>query len=150
MTSPLNTLRLRVWAMGMAKQMATLSKDPSTKVGAVIVDQKRRLVSAGYNGFARGVVDSVDRMMDRDTKLRLTLHAEQNAVLFATAPLHGCTLVVTHPCCAQCAAVAIQSGIKSVLWPRPSKEFLSRWQSDYLLTLEQFREAEVSIQEVGS
>lgn len=150
MSSPLNTLRLRVWAMGMANQMATLSKDPSTKVGAVIVDQKRRLVSAGYNGFARGVVDSVDRRRDRETKLKLTLHAEQNAILFATSPLHGCTLVVTHPCCAQCAAVAIQSGIKSVLWPRPSKEFLSRWQPDYLLTLEQFREAEVSIQEVGS
>lgn len=147
MTNPLDTPRLTEWAVDMAKHVAKLSKDPSTKVGAVIFDEKRRLVSAGYNGFARGVQDSPARLHDRDTKLKLTLHAEKNAILFATAPLNGCTLVVTHPCCAQCAAQTIQAGIRYVIWPKPTREFLSRWADDYAYSLAQFREAGVEVVE---
>jgi dCMP deaminase len=145
MTFSLNEPRLAEWAVGMARHVALLSKDPSTKVGAVIFDSKRRLISAGYNGFARGVEDKEVRLTDRETKLKLTLHAEKNAILFATAPLEGCTIVVTHPCCAQCAAQIIQSGIKHVLWPTPTEVFLSRWMGDYELALAQFQEAGVMI-----
>jgi len=135
------------WAIGMAQHVAKLSKDPSTQVGAVIFDDKRRLVSAGYNGFARGVEDKAARLADRETKLKLTLHAEKNAILFATAPLEGCTIVVTHPCCAQCAAQIIQAGIKHVLWPTPTQAFLDRWMEDYALAIAQFKEAGVTIHE---
>lgn len=145
MPNPLDTPRLTEWAVDMAKHVSKLSKDPSTKVGAVIFDEKRRLVSAGYNGFARGVQDTPARLHDRDTKLKLTLHAEKNAILFATAPLNGCTLVVTHPCCAQCAAQTIQAGIKHVIWPKPSRDFLSRWADDYAYSLAQFGEAGVEV-----
>lgn len=145
MTFSLNSPRLADWAIEMAQHVAKLSKDPSTKVGAVIFDPKRRIVSAGYNGFARGVEDKESRLTDRATKLKLTLHAEKNAILFATAPLEGCTIVVTHPCCAQCAAHIIQAGIKHVLWPKPSEDFLSRWAEDYALAIAQFREAGVDI-----
>lgn len=147
-TNPLDTPQLRDWAVGMAKHVAKLSKDPSTKVGAVIFDDKRRLVSAGYNGFARGVADKDERLLDRDTKLRLTLHAEKNAILFATAPLEGCTIVVTHPCCSQCAAQVIQSGIKHVVWPRPDTRFMTRWGHDLVLAKAQFEEAGVEITEI--
>ena len=143
MTFNLNDPRLAEWAVGMARHVALLSKDPSTRVGAVILDPKRRIVSAGYNGFARGVEDKEARLTDRETKLKLTLHAEKNAILFATGPLEGCTIVVTHPCCAQCAAHIIQAGIKHVLWPTPTQEFLSRWREDYELALAQFKEAGV-------
>lgn len=145
MSNPIDTPRLQEWAIGMAEHVAKLSKDPSTKVGAVIFDDKRRIVSAGYNGFARGVADTADRLEDRSTKYRLTLHAEQNALMFATAPLHGCTLVVTHPCCAHCAALSIQAGIKHVVWPEPAPAFLSRWEADMGLTLQQFKEAGVQV-----
>ena len=145
MTFNLNEPRLAKWAVGMARHVALLSKDPSTKVGAVIFDPKRRLVSAGYNGFARGVEDKASRLMDRETKLKLTLHAEKNAILFATAPLDGCTIVVTHPCCAQCAAQIIQAGIKLVLWPTPTEDFLKRWAEDYALAVAQFKEAGVEM-----
>ena len=148
MINPLDTRTLQEWALGMAEHVAKLSKDPSTKVGAVIFDPKRRIVSAGYNGFARGVKDSEGRLLDRDKKLKLTLHAEKNAILFATAPLDGCTIVVTHPCCAQCAAQVIQSGIKNVVWRRPSAEFVARWKEDMILTLMQFSEAGVEVIEV--
>ena len=146
--NPIDTPRLRDWALGMAKHTAQLSKDPSTKVGAVIFDPKRRIVSAGYNGFARGVNDTPERLENRDVKYRLVLHAEKNAIMFATAPLEGCTIVVTHPCCAQCAAIIIQSGIKHVLWPKPDAAFVSRWAEDMALTNMQFAEAGVTVEEV--
>jgi dCMP deaminase len=146
--NPIDTPRLRDWALGMAKHTAQLSKDPSTKVGAVIFDPKRRIVSAGYNGFARGVNDTPERLENRDVKYRLVLHAEKNAIMFATAPLDGCTIAVTHPCCAQCAAVIIQSGIKHVIWPKPDDAFVSRWAEDMVLTNMQFAEAGVTVEEV--
>lgn len=145
MTFSLNEKRLANWAIDMARHVAKRSKDPSTQVGAVIFDPKGRIVSAGYNGFARGVEDKESRLTDREMKLKLTLHAEKNAILFATAPLDDCTIVVTHPCCAQCAAQIIQAGIKHVLWPTPSKEFLDRWADDYALAIAQLREAGVGI-----
>ena len=146
--NPIDTPRLREWALGMAQHTAILSKDPSTKVGAVIFDPKRRIVSAGYNGFARGVHDTATRLDDRSTKYRLVLHAEQNAIMFATAPLEGCTMVVTHPCCAQCAAVAIQAGIKHIIWPKPDTAFLERWAEDLALTNMQLAEAGVTVEEI--
>lgn len=146
--SPIDTPRLREWALGMATHAAKLSKDPSTKVGAVIFDPNRRIVSAGYNGFARGVHDTPERLENRDVKYRLVLHAEQNAIMFATAPLEGCTMVVTHPCCAQCAALVIQSGIKHVLWAAPTTEFMGRWAEDMALTNMQFAEAGVAVEEI--
>lgn len=148
MTNPLTTEKLTSWAIDMARHVAKLSKDPSTKVGAVIFDDKRRIVSAGYNGFARGVSDKQARLADRDTKLKLTIHAEKNAILFATAPLEGCTIVVTHPCCSQCAAHIIQAGIAHVVWPKPSAEFLARWADDYSFSLAQFSEAGVTVTEL--
>lgn len=148
MTNPLDTPRLQEWAMGMARHVAKLSKDPSTQVGAVIFDEKRRIVSCGFNGFARGVADTDERLSDRDVKYRLVLHAEKNAILFATGPTHGCTMVVTHPCCAQCAALIIQAGVAHVMWPKPAAEFEERWRQDIVLTREQFTEAGVSIFEV--
>jgi dCMP deaminase len=144
-TNPLNSERLQTWAVDMARHVAKLSKDPSTQVGAVIFDPKRRIVSAGYNGFARGVPDDPGLLQNRDVKYRLIVHAEKNALLFATAPLEGCTLVVTHPCCAQCAALVVQAGIKHVLWPTPSAEFLARWYDDMKLSRMQFASAGITV-----
>jgi dCMP deaminase len=149
MTNPIDTHRLQDWAIGMARHIATLSKDPSTQVGAVIFDPKRRVVSAGYNGFARGVPDDPTLLDDRETKYKLILHAEKNAILFATAPLDGCTLVVTHPCCAQCAALLVQAGIKHVIWPKPDAAFLARWAEDLKLTRMQFAAAGVQVEELA-
>ena len=149
MTNPINTPQLQSWALGMAEHVSKLSKDPSTKVGAVIFDDKRRIVSAGYNGFARGVKDTTLRLKDRDLKYKLTLHAEKNAILFATAPLDGCTIVVTHPCCAQCTAQVIQSGIKHVMWKKPTNDFLLRWKDDMKLSYVQLEEAGVTMTEIS-
>jgi len=142
--NPLATPRLTDWAIGLAQHIALLSKD-STQVGAVIFDAKRRIVSAGYNGFPRGVEDLPERLADRATKYRMTQHAEVNALAFSTAPLDGCTMVVTHPCCAQCAGAAIQAGIATVIYPTPDDAMAARWADDMALASAMFREAGVAV-----
>ncbi len=89
--------------LNLAKFVAEWSKDPSTKVGAVIVRPDRTVASVGYNGFPRGVLDHVDRYSDRDTKYAMVVHAENNALINARQSLEGCTLYVTPlPPCTQC------------------------------------------------
>ena len=45
----------------LAALVATWSKDPSTQVGAVIVDSAKRIVSVGFNGAPRGVQEQLFR-----------------------------------------------------------------------------------------
>lgn len=87
--------------LAVASLISGWSKDPSTGVGAVIVDPQNRVVSMGFNGFPRAVKDSASAMLNRDEKLRRTIHAEDNALLFARRDVAGCSIYVTHPpCCA--------------------------------------------------
>lgn len=114
--------------LALAEHVATWGKDPSTKTGAVIVRQDRTIVSAGYNGFPRGVVDATIRLNDREKKLQMTVHAEVNAIVTSREPLHGYTLYVhPWPPCGPCAAVVIQSGIKRIVTILPTEEQLERW-----------------------
>jgi len=103
----------------LAAHIATWSKDPSLQVGAVIIRPDRTVASVGFNGLPRGVEDDAERLGDRDTKLRYTVHAELNAILAAKEPLIGYSIVV-YPIqpCAQCAAAIIQAGISEVICPR--------------------------------
>lgn len=108
-----------------AQLIASRSKDPSTKVGAVIVEpDRKRMVMKGYNGLPRGIPDTDDRLQHRPTKLALTLHAELNAILFAQRDLAGCILYSTQPPCAHCASVVIQVGIAEVVHPDLLVEWL--------------------------
>ena len=122
-----------------ALHTTTRSKDPSTKVAAIVVNQKKRIISTGYNGPPQGCVDKV---MTRDVRLLRSLHAELNSVLFASQPLDDCTIFVTAPCCAQCMAAIIQVGITTVYCLKPEKEFAGRW-------LDSCNEAELMAQEAG-
>lgn len=127
--------------LGMANLVGSWSKDPSTQVGACIVDERNRIISVGYNGFARGVNDLQHHLDNRDEKLRRTIHAEQNALAFAQRDLTGCTIYITHPPCARCAALIIQSGIKRVVSHFPAADFVTRWAEDMDSTESQFDEA---------
>lgn len=133
----------------MAQLVATWSKDPSTKVGSVIVDRDQRIVSTGYNGFARGVDDWQGHLENREEKLRRSIHAEANALLYARRDLTGCTLYVTHPPCARCASMICQSGIKRVVAAAPDPSFAERWSEDMRSMASQFSEAGVDYLEAG-
>jgi dCMP deaminase len=109
----------------LSQHIAGWSKDPTTKVGCVVVDEQRHIVSTGYNGFARGVNDTHARLHEREVKYKLVIHAEKNALLHAQRDLRGCTLYVwPMPPCSQCAAAIVQSGIKRVVSVSPSEEHL--------------------------
>lgn len=129
------------WFLGMAEYISTASKDPSTKVGAVIVDSYRRIVSTGYNGFAKGIDDSEELLLDRDKKIKRIVHGEMNAIIFAQRSLNGCTLYTTPflPC-SSCAGVVIQSGITRVVsWHVDNP----RWNESIQLAKSMFEEAGV-------
>lgn len=104
---------------------AIWGKDPSTKVGCMAVGDTPNLVAWGYNGFPPGILDTPERLADRDTKLALTLHAEVNALSNATFPVR--TLYVTHHPCATCALhILAARTVRRVVYARVP-EFESRW-----------------------
>ena len=136
--------------MGLAAHIAAWSKDPSTQVGAVLVDPRnKRVVATGFNGFPAGVEDRADRLENRQVKYEMVVHAEQNALMFAGTQAQGCTIYVTPlPPCARCAALLIQAGVQRVVCPRPdfSKE---PWASQGRISEEMFGEAGVAVDYVG-
>lgn len=132
--------------LDMAQQVASASKDPSTQVGAVIVDERRRVLGHGYNGLPRGVRDTWERLNDRQTKYRMIVHAEPNALLNAGRAVEGATLYVWPlPCCCECAKLVIQAGIRRVVAPAAD---VSRWQESFDIAAEMFSEAGVEMMEV--
>lgn len=127
----------------LAKTVSTFSKDPSTKVGAVIVDNDNRVISIGYNGFPKGVKDD-HRLDNRDLKYDMVVHAEANALLFANAPTKGCT-IYTWPFqpCSRCASLIIQAGVQRVVSVENEE---TRWVSNFQLAHDMLTEARVVMQ----
>lgn len=128
----------------LAREVASWSKDPSTKVGCVIVDQSRRVVSLGFNGLPAGLHDTAGRLLNRDLKLALTIHAEENALLFAGRPVHGCIAFVTRHPCAHCAAKLIQSGIGTVIH-LTNPDFDRRWADNLTVSGQALAEAGIPV-----
>lgn len=128
----------------LSKLVSTWSKDPSTKVGAVITDANNRIISIGYNGFPQGVVDD-SRLDNRDTKYKMIVHGEMNAILFANKSLDNCTLY-TYPFmpCPRCSSMIIQTGIKRVV---SYKNTVDRWEEEFKLSRSLFNEANIEYYE---
>ena len=107
--------------MGVAILASMRSKDPSTQVGACIIDGDKRILSTGYNGFPQGCSDD-EFPWNRDeslgeTKYQYVVHAELNAILNASGKkLAGSTVYVGLFPCNECAKAIIQSGIKEVVY----------------------------------
>lgn len=128
----------------LAQEVSSWSIDPSTKVGCVLVKNKR-VVSTGYNGFPKNISDSFDRLMDRDQKYEITVHAEVNAV--TTAALHGvstdgCIAYVTFSPCSRCASVLINAGITSV-YVSGGSIIPDRWLENFIVASKLLAEAGV-------
>ena len=113
----------------LAQFWAAESKDPSTKVGAVIVRPDNTVAAEGYNGFPRNIEDRLDLLENREEKLKRTIHAEMNALLIAREQLHGYTLYTYPlPVCHQCVIHIIQKGITRIVSKVDvSQERWDRW-----------------------
>lgn len=146
--------------LGMALYHSRLSKDPSTRVGSVIVGPDREILSAGFNGFPRGIADTQERLHNRDMKLKLVVHAEMNALLAAARTgmrLKGCTLylaatddtgLIWGGCpCTRCTVEIIQVGISEIV-SYPVKTVPSRWHDDIALANSLVIEAGIKYREL--
>lgn len=132
--------------LDLAEFIAGWSRDPSTKVGAVIVRPDKTIASVGYNGFPRGVDDTHQRYADRETKYGLVVHAEANAIVAASESLEGCTIFTwPFPPCSDCAGLIVQSGIDLVVAPEPNDEQVVRWGKSFELADTIFREGDVKL-----
>lgn len=130
----------------LAEHVAAWSKDPSTKVGCVLVDAHRRVIGMGYNGFPRGVSDDAARYDDRPTKYLMVQHAEANAVLNAVTSVRGSTAYVTHHPCATCAGLLIQAGVSRVVSFTPEGGIAERFADSFRAAATMLDEAGVSVE----
>lgn len=128
------------------------SKDPSTQVGAVLVNPDKSEVVLGYNGFPPGVADTQERLNDREQKYARVVHAEANAILNARRDLKNWTLYCWPllPCSGHgaghnCAGLVIRAGIKRVVTEDVVLKN-PRWRESFIISLEMFAEAGVTVE----
>lgn len=128
----------------LAKETASWSKDPSKKIGSVIVGVMGQIISLGYNGFPRGIEDSEERLNNRELKYKYVVHSEMNCIFNAihnNASTVGASIYVTGlPVCHECAKAIIQVGISKVFMDTKP---IDNWTESGNLALELFDEAGV-------
>lgn len=130
-----------------AGEINTWSKDPSTKVSAIVVNGKHP-VAAAYNGFPPGIADTEDRLNNRELKYKLVQHAEANAIATCAKlgiTTNGLTMAVTHFPCSACAGLMISAGIKKVIVQEPTADLLSRWKDSIDMSKDMFAEAGIEV-----
>lgn len=136
------------WAsrfLRLALEVASWSKDPKGGVGAVLVDERKRVIGLGFNGFPDRIADDPALLADPEAKLPRMIHAEMNAVLNATRSVHGSTLLTTLTPCAECAKLIIQAGVVAVYrLPHPAHRH-QRWSSSFAVAERIFEEAGVPL-----
>jgi dCMP deaminase len=134
--------------LNLAKEVSTWSKDPSSKIGAVAVGSKGQVLAQGYNGFPRGIYDGEIRYLDKETKYKYVVHAEQNVIYNATyngVSLDGATLYVYGlPVCSDCAKGIIQVGIKRVVIP--AANYPEKWVRSFESTADMFAEVGIDVE----
>src|SRR5206468_1044497 len=107
----------------LAREVASWSKDPSTKTGAVIV-KDHLVLGVGYNGFPRGMSDAEELYADREQKYSRIVHCEINALIFSNHPYLPGARLYTWPflSCDRCAVQIIQAGITGFVAPSPTPD----------------------------
>ncbi|MHB1790449.1 MAG: deoxycytidylate deaminase [Acidimicrobiales bacterium] len=159
-TLPAERLRRDRHFLELALKHSDLSRDPETRVGAVIVGPDGEVRSMGYNRFPDGIEESDARLNDRELKLRLMVHAELVAIVNAARagiPLQGCTLYFTQTDdsglvwggvpCTRCTDHILMTGIAEVI-SYPTKRAPSKWHGDWAFARELFRESGLSHREI--
>lgn len=138
----------------LAATVAQWSKDPNTKVGAVLVRPDKSIASVGFNGFPPGVRDSEDRLNTRSTKNRIVRHAEENCINFCRdEDMSGHTLYLWPPNlvpCTRCSGLVIMKGIKNIAIAvvKEDESFNEEWREDNVLAAEMLGEAGVRIHRI--
>jgi dCMP deaminase len=99
--------------LGLAKVVAQRSHDIHTQHGCVITDQNHRILGVGYNGFPKGMNDSV-LPTTRPDKYHWMIHSERNALANCVIRPDNGIAYVTGQCCNDCIMALWQEGVKTV------------------------------------
>lgn len=144
------------WFMRQVYLIATKSKDKSSKIGAIVVNENdHQIVKVGYNGFPVGVNDNINERCERPLKYAFTSHAESNAIVFSArdgVKTNGCILYTSGQCCIECTKVVIQSGIRKVIYHKQfddiwNESYRKQWEGHKEISTILFRESGVIIEE---
>lgn len=139
--------------LDLAEEVSTWSKDPSSKIGSVYIGQNGQVLSTGYNGFPRGIEDSLYRLADRETKYKYVVHAEMNGIYNACqngVSLAGSKLFVFGlPICSECAKGIIQVGVSEVFIMQKHINKSDFWKDMWETSKEMFIEASVGYRIIG-
>lgn len=130
----------------IARSIASLSKDQSTKVGAIALGAAGEIRATGYNGMPRGCYDDTKSRQLKPEKYLWFEHAERNLIYNAArvgTPLEGCTLIVTplFPCM-DCARAIVQSGFVRVI---AEAEKNPRWAESNAMARKLFDEVGIEV-----
>lgn len=135
--------------LGLSKYYSQRSKDPSTKVGAVIVRSDKTVAGMGYNGFPRGMEDKEEYLTNREEKYPRIIHAEINAKDSCTdQSLNGYTMYSTFMCCDRCFVQLANKGINRFVSPVPTPDELTRWGKYFENTKKYAKEMNLSLVEI--
>jgi len=113
-------LQINKAMLEMAKAISQLSKDPRTKVGAILLSKDGRKISMGYNGFPKGV-EETQNLWKRQNKHSYVVHAEINAIVNCDFEKEGATLYCTLQPCNSCLGAIINSGVKQIVFENEYK-----------------------------
>lgn len=137
------------WFMKHVYLAAEKSKDPRTKIGAILVKDKH-IISTGFNGFPQGVIDTLERYNDRELKYLFVAHAEFNCIV--TAAKFGIStnssILYTNgiPCC-ECMKSVIQSGIKEIVVHKqwPNMTHVEKWVESNKISMSMIEESQTNV-----
>ena len=159
-TLPAERLRRDRHFLELALKHSEFSRDPETRVGAVIVGPAGEVRSMGYNRFPEGIAETPERLAHREVKLSLTVHAELVAIMNAARvgiPLQGCTLYFAQTDdsglvwggvpCTRCTEHILMAGIAEVI-SFPTKRAPSKWRQDWAFARDLFRESGLTHREI--
>lgn len=143
----MNKIDWNVRFMELADYISQWSKDRSTRVGAIIVND-RNPISMGYNGFPRGSDDNNDERHERPDKYEWVLHAEENAII--NAARHGqqtkdCEMYVSWFPCSKCAGMIVNSGIKKLFCDKRPDFSNPKFGNGFKISLKKLEEGGVEV-----
>lgn len=134
--------------MRITKEVRTWSKDPSTKIGAIIVRDKR-ILCTGYNGLPQGLEDSEERLNNRELKYQCVVHAEMNVLYNALSnniDINGGTLYVYGlPVCSECSKGIIQARISKIFQCVPEANNTPKWKESNVISKTFFDEVNIPV-----
>jgi len=134
------------WQLTKARVVASRSRDPSTKCGAVIVRPDKTVAGEGYNGFPRRMEDRPEWWDNREEKYPRVIHSEMNALLHCYEKLDGYHIYITGPSCSVCAKHVAAAGITAVFWPKQEEQgnFRDRWSEEMARAIQTFQNVYVA------